>query len=104
PPGGWSGGPAHGIASIPAADAEAAAPRFSVIIPTYNRGHVIEEAIDSVMVQRAGDFELIVVDDGSTDDTRQRLERIHDRRVRRPSLPHRRGAAARKTGSSATPG
>jgi len=101
PQGGWSGSPAHGIAPIRADEAEASAPRFSVIIPTYNRGRVIEEAIDSVMAQRAGDFELIVVDDGSTDDTRQRLERIHDRRLRRLSLPHRGVAAARNAGISA---
>ena len=101
PPAGWSGGPAHGIAAIPADPLDAPAPRFSVIIPTYNRGSVIEEAIDSVMAQRAGDFELIVVDDGSTDDTRQRLARIHDRRLRRLSLPHRGVAAARNAGLSA---
>jgi glycosyltransferase involved in cell wall biosynthesis len=44
-------------------------PLVSVIIPTYNRGWVVQEAIDSVLHQDFADFELIVVDDGSDDDT-----------------------------------
>lgn len=44
-------------------------PLVSVIIPTYNRGWVVQEAIDSVLNQDFGDYELIVVDDGSDDNT-----------------------------------
>jgi len=46
----------------------------SVIIPTYNRGWIIKEAIDSVLAQDYTEFELIVVDDGSTDHTADVLD------------------------------
>jgi glycosyltransferase involved in cell wall biosynthesis len=49
-------------------------PLVSVIIPTYNRGWVLTEAVDSVLAQDFRDFELIIVDDGSTDDTPRLLE------------------------------
>jgi glycosyltransferase involved in cell wall biosynthesis len=49
-------------------------PQVSVIIPTYNRAWVIKEAIDSVLAQDYAEFELIVVDDGSTDQTSDVLD------------------------------
>jgi glycosyltransferase involved in cell wall biosynthesis len=48
-------------------------PLVTVIIPTYNRGWIVKEAIDSVLDQDFSDFELIVVDDGSDDNTREIL-------------------------------
>lgn len=44
-------------------------PKISVVIPTYNRAYCLGETIDSVLAQTYRDYELIVVDDGSTDDT-----------------------------------
>ena len=48
-------------------------PLISVILPTFNRGWILKEAVDSVLAQEFEDFELIVVDDGSTDNTRELL-------------------------------
>ena len=47
---------------------------FSIIIPTYNRAHLITETIDSVLRQTHSHFELILVDDGSTDNTKQVID------------------------------
>ncbi len=57
-------------------------PLVSVIIPTYNRAHTLGRAIDSVLRQTYPHWEIIVVDDGSTDATKQLVASIHDPRVR----------------------
>lgn len=58
-------------------------PFLSVILPTYNRRYCIEKMIDSVLMQSFKDFELIVIDDGSTDMTIEILEKTyHDDRIR----------------------
>ena len=54
----------------------------SVIITTYNRAELIGEAIQSVLSQTNHDFELIIVDDGSTDNTRDVVEAFEDPRIR----------------------
>jgi glycosyltransferase involved in cell wall biosynthesis len=57
-------------------------PAVSVIIPTYNRAHFILDAVRSVLDQSFQDIEVLVVDDGSTDDTLAVLATIEDKRLR----------------------
>jgi len=54
-------------------------PLVSVIIPTYNRAHLIAQAVDSVLQQTYSNVEIIVVDDGSTDDTATVMENYAER-------------------------
>lgn len=56
-------------------------PLISVVLPTYNGEEFIKEAIDSVLNQSFQDFELIVVDDGSTDRTSNIVETFDDDRI-----------------------
>jgi glycosyltransferase involved in cell wall biosynthesis len=57
-------------------------PRVSVVTAFYNRGALVAESIDSLLTQTLEDIEIIIVDDGSTDDTAARLNDIKDERVR----------------------
>ncbi len=59
-------------------------PQISVLLPVYNGGAFLEEAVESVLAQSFRDFELIIVDDCSTDGSRQRLETLKekDERIR----------------------
>ena len=57
-------------------------PFFSVVIPTYNRAGFVRHAIDSVLQQSFREFEVIVVDDGSTDETGAIVKSITDPRVK----------------------
>jgi glycosyltransferase involved in cell wall biosynthesis len=56
------------------------APLVSIVLPVFNREHLVARAIDSVLAQTFSNFELIIVDDCSTDSTRSVLERYRDTR------------------------
>jgi glycosyltransferase involved in cell wall biosynthesis len=74
-------------------------PAASVVIPTRNRRHEVERAIRSVWSQTLTDWELIVVDDASTDDTWQFLTRLDDPRIRVERLgEHAERSVARNRG------
>jgi glycosyltransferase involved in cell wall biosynthesis len=73
-------------------------PSVSVIIPTYNRGWIVERAVTSVLNQTDKDFEVIIVDDASRDDTLNRLRNIKDPRISIYSKKHAGAAAARNYG------
>lgn len=77
--------------------------RVSVIIPTYNYAQFVTEAIDSVLSQTRLPHEVIIVDDGSTDDTRARVARYGDR-VRYIFQENRGLSAARNAGLAAATG
>jgi GT2 family glycosyltransferase len=84
-------------------------PLVSIIIPTRNREALVATAIDSVLNQTQQDFELIVVDDGSTDATPEVL-RAYGNRIAclridpaGPSAARNRGIAAAQTGTTARP-
>ena len=76
----------------------------SIIVPTHNRGELLMQTLASVKAQTLGDFECVIVDDHSTDDTRDRLAPwLADARFRVIELTDERGAqAARNAGIAAS--
>ncbi|MEZ4861734.1 MAG: glycosyltransferase family A protein [Caldilineaceae bacterium] len=73
-------------------------PLFSVILPTYNRAYVLWKAIQSVIAQSEPRWELIVVNDGSTDCTLRLLEEFRDPRLRVITTANRGPSVARNQG------
>ncbi len=76
-------------------------PTVSVIIPTYNRLPLLSRAIDSIVAQTFGDWEIVLVDDGSTDSTRELADRYSRRlgdRLVYIHQPNRGAGAARNRG------
>ena len=73
-------------------------PIFSVVIPLYNKEDYILQTVQSVLDQTDPDFELLVVNDGSTDSSQQRLSAITDPRMRIINRFNKGKGAARNTG------
>ena len=80
-------------------------PEISIIIPTYNYGRFIGRALNSVLSQSYQDYEIIVVDDASTDDTKNIISQYTDKRIRYIRHDINRGpSAARNTGIKSSKG
>ena len=79
-------------------------PFFSVVIPVYNRAHILGRALESVLAQSFGDFEVVVVDDGSTDNPSTVVDSLWDDRIRYLRQDNRGGGAARNLGIDAAHG
>lgn len=72
--------------------------KFSIIIPTYNRAAFLPKAIESVLNQTYTDWELIIVDDGSTDNTREVVSQYNDGRITYIYQQNSERSAARNNG------
>src|SRR5690349_3602213 len=72
-------------------------PKVSVIIPTYNRAQFIARAVDSVLEQTYKDFEIIVIDDGSSDNT-QEILKAYEGKIRYVYQQNKGISAARNRG------
>ncbi|MGE0770995.1 MAG: glycosyltransferase family 2 protein [Cyclobacteriaceae bacterium] len=80
------------------------APRFSIVIPTYNRAHLIEKTLRSVLAQEFDDFEVLVIDDGSTDQTEELFREVIDDRVKYFRKENGERGAARNFGAARSRG
>lgn len=72
---------------------------LSIVIPTYNRAHLIEHTLQSVLNQTCSDFEVIIIDDGSKDATREVVEPYLSERVRYHRIENSERGAARNRGT-----
>lgn len=79
-------------------------PNVSVIMPTFNQAEFIGESVHSVLDQNLADFELIIVNDGSTDATQDYLSSLYDPRVRTIHQPNQGASAAMNRGFSEAKG
>ena len=79
-------------------------PKISVVIPTYNRASFIEKAINSILCQTYKHFEIIIVDDGSTDNTEEIIKNFNCEFVSYYAIPNSERAAARNVGTAKAKG
>lgn len=73
---------------------------FSIIIPTYNRASFIRIAVDNFLKQTYSNFEIIIIDDGSTDNTKEVVSAIGDDRIRYYWKENGERGSARKMGAA----
>jgi glycosyltransferase involved in cell wall biosynthesis len=78
--------------------------KVSIILPVYNGESTISETISSIQKQSYDNFELLIIDDGSTDDTITRIKEVDDPRIRIFSCPNQERALARNKGISEAEG
>ena len=79
-------------------------PFFSIIIPTYNRADMIKFALKSIINQTYEDWELIIIDDGSLDNTKQIVEQFYDDRIKYFHQQNQERSVARNNGISKAKG
>ena len=79
-------------------------PLFSIVIPTYNRAHLIGKTIESILKQVFADFEILVVDDGSKDNTEEVVNTFTDKRIQYYKKQNAERGAARNYGSNRAKG
>ena len=77
---------------------------FSIVIPTYNRAKFIDKAIASLLNQKYEDFEVIVVDDGSTDNTEEVVKSFNNNKVKYYKKENQERGAARNYGAKLAKG
>lgn len=77
---------------------------LSIVIPTYNRAHLIEHTLKSVLNQSCDDFEVIIVDDGSSDHTEAVVQPYLSEKVRYLRIPNSERGAARNRGTEQATG
>jgi len=63
-------------------------PKFSIVMPVWNRGDIVQNAIRSVLDQSVKDYEFIIVDDGSTDGTERIIKSFENPRIKYFKIPH----------------
>ena len=79
-------------------------PQFSIIIPTFNRAHLIAKTIQSVLQQDFADFEILIIDDNSDDDTEQVVMALGDARIHYYKKQNAERGAARNYGTKRAKG
>ena len=80
--------------AVPSPDIRDERPLVSVVVPTYNRAELLRRALAGVLAQSYGNFELLVIDDGSTEDIEGVVQGLNDARLKYLRQPGNRGVAA----------